>query len=108
MLYNTSRGMINEIVLIITARRGGAAEINTCPLQIPLYAHLRMASTMPIRRPPTPELVRQTRLKRSLLKKPPPGSERQLTLPPEGAAPEIVPDRQQTQEPSSASNIHHS
>ncbi|CAB3250854.1 unnamed protein product [Arctia plantaginis] len=33
---------------------------------IPLYAHLRMASTQPVRRPPTPELVRETRLKRQL------------------------------------------
>ncbi|XP_063362976.1 WD repeat-containing protein on Y chromosome-like [Cydia amplana] len=32
---------------------------------IPLYAHLRMASTTPIRRPPTPELVRATRLRRA-------------------------------------------
>ncbi|CAG9785369.1 unnamed protein product [Diatraea saccharalis] len=30
---------------------------------IPLYAHLRMASTTPVRRPPTPELVRDTRLR---------------------------------------------
>ncbi|XP_039751479.1 WD repeat-containing protein on Y chromosome-like [Pararge aegeria] len=31
---------------------------------IPLYAHLRMASTQPVRRPPTPELVRATRTRR--------------------------------------------
>ncbi|XP_034826941.1 WD repeat-containing protein on Y chromosome-like [Maniola hyperantus] len=31
---------------------------------IPLYAHLRMASTQPVRRPPTPELVRATRVRR--------------------------------------------
>lgn len=31
--------------------------------QIPLYTHLRMASTVPVRRPPTPELVKNTRLK---------------------------------------------
>lgn len=31
--------------------------------QIPLYAHLRMASTVPVRRPPTPELVRSTRVR---------------------------------------------
>ncbi|XP_072939035.1 WD repeat-containing protein on Y chromosome-like [Epargyreus clarus] len=32
---------------------------------IPLYTHLRMASTQPVRRPPTPELVRATRLRRA-------------------------------------------
>uniref|UniRef100_A0A2A4JIS4 WD repeat-containing protein on Y chromosome n=1 Tax=Heliothis virescens TaxID=7102 RepID=A0A2A4JIS4_HELVI len=32
---------------------------------IPLYSHLRMASTQPVRRPPTPELVCETRLKRA-------------------------------------------
>ncbi|XP_049868004.1 WD repeat-containing protein on Y chromosome-like [Pectinophora gossypiella] len=36
---------------------------------IPLYAHLRMASTQPVRRPPTPELVRETRLKKEHAKK---------------------------------------
>ncbi|XP_022814893.1 WD repeat-containing protein on Y chromosome-like [Spodoptera litura] len=36
---------------------------------IPIYAHLRMASTQPVRRPPTPELVRETRLKRVKSKK---------------------------------------
>ncbi|XP_052754696.1 WD repeat-containing protein on Y chromosome-like isoform X2 [Galleria mellonella] len=36
---------------------------------IPLYAHLRMASTQPVRRPPTPELVRQTRLRNMRAKK---------------------------------------
>ncbi|KAL4715396.1 hypothetical protein ACJJTC_015167 [Scirpophaga incertulas] len=30
---------------------------------IPVYAHLRLASTQPVRRPPTPELVRATRLR---------------------------------------------
>ncbi|XP_035433899.2 WD repeat-containing protein on Y chromosome [Spodoptera frugiperda] len=35
---------------------------------VPLFAHLRMASTQPVRRPPTPELVRQTRLKHQLKK----------------------------------------
>lgn len=30
---------------------------------IPVYAHLRTASTQPVRRPPTPELVRLTRLR---------------------------------------------
>ncbi|XP_022814894.1 WD repeat-containing protein on Y chromosome-like [Spodoptera litura] len=35
---------------------------------VPLFAHLRMASTQPVRRPPTPELVRKTRLKRQLKK----------------------------------------
>ncbi|CAH0702623.1 unnamed protein product [Spodoptera exigua] len=30
---------------------------------IPLYTHLRMASTQPVKRPPTPELVRETRLR---------------------------------------------
>ncbi|KAJ8731039.1 hypothetical protein PYW08_002452 [Mythimna loreyi] len=61
---------------------------------IPLYAHLRMASTVPVRRPPTPELVRQTRLKRSLVKKRPGESERQLTLPPEGTQPDVAPDQE--------------
>ncbi|CAF4905141.1 WD repeat-containing protein on Y chromosome isoform X1 [Pieris napi] len=37
---------------------------------IPLYAHLRMASTQPVRRPPTPELVRATRLKRAPARRP--------------------------------------
>nr|XP_049696246.1 WD repeat-containing protein on Y chromosome isoform X1 [Helicoverpa armigera] len=41
---------------------------NSLPV-IPLYAHLRMASTLPVRRPPTPELVRETRLKRGRVKK---------------------------------------
>ncbi|XP_060803800.1 WD repeat-containing protein on Y chromosome [Amyelois transitella] len=36
---------------------------------IPLYAHLRMASTQPVKRPPTPELVRDTRLRKSRGKK---------------------------------------
>ncbi|KAJ8731038.1 hypothetical protein PYW08_002451 [Mythimna loreyi] len=36
---------------------------------IPLYAHLRMGSTQPVRRPPTPEMVRQTRLKQAKIKK---------------------------------------
>uniref|UniRef100_A0A2A4JIW6 WD repeat-containing protein on Y chromosome n=1 Tax=Heliothis virescens TaxID=7102 RepID=A0A2A4JIW6_HELVI len=36
---------------------------------IPLYTHLRMASTFPVRRPPTPELVRETRLKRGKITK---------------------------------------
>ncbi|PZC77345.1 hypothetical protein B5X24_HaOG203504 [Helicoverpa armigera] len=31
---------------------------------IPLYSHLRMASLQPVRRPPSPELVCETRLKR--------------------------------------------
>ncbi|KAM3959580.1 WD repeat-containing protein on Y chromosome [Aphomia sociella] len=31
----------------------------------PLYAHLRLAATQPLRRPATPELVRDTRLRRS-------------------------------------------
>lgn len=62
-----------------------------------------MASTVPIRRPPTPELVRQTRLKRSLLKKgPAQTSERQLTLPPEGSHTEFVPDKDQSQQPSTS------
>ncbi|KAH9642095.1 hypothetical protein HF086_007215 [Spodoptera exigua] len=34
---------------------------------IPIYAHLRMASTQPVRRPPTPELVCELRLKQSVL-----------------------------------------
>ncbi|XP_059049604.1 WD repeat-containing protein on Y chromosome-like [Achroia grisella] len=36
---------------------------------VPLYAHLRMASTQPVRRPPTPELVRHTRLRQLPAKK---------------------------------------
>ncbi|KAJ0175384.1 hypothetical protein K1T71_008543 [Dendrolimus kikuchii] len=36
---------------------------------IPLYCHLRMASTTPVRRPPTPELVRETRLRRATTRK---------------------------------------
>ncbi|XP_045768906.1 WD repeat-containing protein on Y chromosome-like [Maniola jurtina] len=37
---------------------------------IPLYAHLRMASTQPVRRPPTPELVRATRVRRDAARAP--------------------------------------
>ncbi|KAG7306466.1 hypothetical protein JYU34_009101 [Plutella xylostella] len=36
---------------------------------IPIYCHLRMASTQPIKRPPTPPLVKETRLKRVTIKK---------------------------------------
>ncbi|CAG9113679.1 unnamed protein product [Plutella xylostella] len=36
---------------------------------IPIYCHLRMASTQPIKRPPTPPLVKETRLKRVIIKK---------------------------------------
>ncbi|KAJ8721737.1 hypothetical protein PYW07_002512 [Mythimna separata] len=36
---------------------------------IPLYAHMRMSSTQPVRRPPTPELVRHTRRKQAKVKK---------------------------------------
>ncbi|XP_046962208.1 WD repeat-containing protein on Y chromosome [Vanessa cardui] len=37
---------------------------------IPLYAHLRMASTQPVRRAPTPELVRAARLRREPERRP--------------------------------------
>ncbi|XP_050669660.1 WD repeat-containing protein on Y chromosome-like isoform X2 [Leptidea sinapis] len=37
---------------------------------IPLYSHLRMASTQPVRRPPTPDLVRATRLRRDNTRRP--------------------------------------
>ncbi|RVE45325.1 hypothetical protein evm_010030 [Chilo suppressalis] len=37
---------------------------------IPLYAHLRMASTLPVRRPATPPLVRATRLREHHARKP--------------------------------------
>ncbi|XP_038214707.1 WD repeat-containing protein on Y chromosome [Zerene cesonia] len=37
---------------------------------IPLYTHLRMASTQPVRRPATPELVRATRLRRTNTRRP--------------------------------------
>lgn len=47
--------------------RGVALPVPRPCRQIPLYCHLRMASTVPVRRPPTPELVRETRLKRSTL-----------------------------------------
>ncbi|XP_026732970.1 WD repeat-containing protein on Y chromosome-like [Trichoplusia ni] len=54
---------------------------------IPLYTHLRMASTQPVRRPPTPELVRETRLRRAKTKKThfdgaPTTTQLQLQLPP--------------------------
>lgn len=44
--------------------RVATVNANDCSVaQIPLYAHLRMASTQPVKRPPTPELVKATRLK---------------------------------------------
>ncbi|PZC77347.1 hypothetical protein B5X24_HaOG203506 [Helicoverpa armigera] len=36
---------------------------------IPIYTHLRMSSTTPVRRAATPELVRETRLRRLNSKK---------------------------------------
>ncbi|KAF9805731.1 hypothetical protein SFRURICE_009363 [Spodoptera frugiperda] len=44
-------------------------KLDTSLNTIPLYAHLRMASTQPVRRPPTPELVRETRLKHAKTKR---------------------------------------
>ncbi|XP_022814895.1 WD repeat-containing protein on Y chromosome-like [Spodoptera litura] len=44
-------------------------KLDTSLATIPLYAHLRMASTQPVRRPPTPELVRETRLRHAKTKK---------------------------------------